>query len=198
MNLLGANPQARLVAEDSQQGKVNYFLGKDPSKWISNVPLYGRVNYKNVYPGVDLAFHGAGQQLEFDYLVSPGADASRIALSFQGADSLHTDTAGNLVLATSAGPLQLQQARSVSIEKWRAGIGGCEVRSNGQEPDHLRTWLLRSQPRIGNRPELRFTPHISAATARITPAASRWTPLGCLRSRSNRFHNYTRQIQQPQ
>ncbi len=109
MNLLGADPQARLVAEDSQQGKVNYFLGKDPSKWISNVPLYGRVNYKNVYPGVDLAFHGAGQQLEFDYLVSPGADASRIALSFQGADSLHTDNAGNLILATSAGPLQLNK-----------------------------------------------------------------------------------------
>ena len=109
MNLLGANPQARLVAEDSQQGKVNYFLGKDPSKWISNVPLYGRVNYKNVYPGVDLAFHGAGQQLEFDYLVSPGADASRIALSFQGADSLHTDNAGNLILTTSAGPLQLNK-----------------------------------------------------------------------------------------
>ena len=109
MNLLGADPQARLVAEDSQQGKVNYFLGKDPSKWISNVPLYGRVNYKNVYPGVDLAFHGAGQQLEFDYLVSPGADASRIALSFQGADSLHTDSAGNLILTTSAGPLQLNK-----------------------------------------------------------------------------------------
>ena len=109
MNLLGADPQARLVAEDSQQGKVNYFLGKDPSKWISNVPLYGRVNYKNVYPGVDLAFHGAGQQLEFDYLVSPGADASRIALGFQGADSLHTDNAGNLILATSAGPLQLNK-----------------------------------------------------------------------------------------
>jgi hypothetical protein len=109
MNLLGANPHARLVAEDSQQGKVNYFLGKDPSKWISNVPLYGRVNYKNVYPGVDLAFHGAGTQLEFDYLVNPGADASRIALSFQGADSLYTDHAGNLVLATSAGPLQLNK-----------------------------------------------------------------------------------------
>ena len=44
MNLLGANPNAQLVAEDLQQGKVNYFLGKDPSKWLSKVPLYGRVN----------------------------------------------------------------------------------------------------------------------------------------------------------
>ena len=109
MNLLGANPHAQLVAGDLQQGKVNYFLGNDPAKWISNVPLYGRVNYKNVYPGVDLAFHGAGQQLEFDYLVSPGADASRIALSFQGADSLQMDYDGNLVLTTSAGPLQLNK-----------------------------------------------------------------------------------------
>ena len=134
MNLLGANSQARLVAEDSQQGKVNYFLGKDPSKWISNVPLYGRVNYKNVYPGVDLAFHGAGQQLEFDYLVSPGADASRIALSFQGADSLHTGPRGESSPHHQRRAPATEQARSVSIEEWRAGIGGCEVRSDGQEP----------------------------------------------------------------
>lgn len=109
MNLLGANPQTQLAAEELQPGKVNYYLGNDPSKWHSNISLYGRVNYRNVYPGVDLAFHGASRQLEFDYLVSPGADASPIALSFEGAQSLHTDSTGNLLLATSAGPVELHK-----------------------------------------------------------------------------------------
>ncbi len=172
MNLLGANPQARLVAEDSQQGKVNYFLGKDPSKWISNVPLYGRVNYKNVYPGVDLAFHGAGQQLEFDYLVSPGADASRIALSFQGADSLRTDNAGNLVLATSAGPLQLNKPVAYQAKNGARELVDAKfvVTAKNQitfelgSYDHNRELVIDPTS---------FTPHISVATARIMPAASR-------------------------
>ncbi len=109
MNFLGANAHPQLIAEDLQSGKVNYFIGKDRSKWHSNIPLYGRVNYRNVYPGVDLAFHGASKQLEFDYLVSPGADPKGIALSFSGADSLRTNEAGDLILATSAGPVELHK-----------------------------------------------------------------------------------------
>lgn len=109
MNLFGANPHSQPTAEDLQPGIVNYFIGKDPSKWHSNVALYGRVNYRNVYPGVDLAFHGASQQLEFDYLVSPGADAAPIALSFEGTKDIRTDEAGDLLLATSAGPVQLHK-----------------------------------------------------------------------------------------
>ncbi len=109
MNFLGADPQSQLAADDLQSGTVNYFLGNDPSKWQSNVPLYGRVSYRKIYPGIDLAFHGASQQLEFDYVVSPGADAAAIALDFQGAESLQTDAAGNLVLATSSGSVQLNK-----------------------------------------------------------------------------------------
>jgi len=62
MNLLGANPHSQLVAADRQPGVVNYFLGNDPSKWHSNIGLYGKVNYQTIYPGIDLSFHGASQQ----------------------------------------------------------------------------------------------------------------------------------------
>ncbi|HEX8812863.1 MAG TPA: SBBP repeat-containing protein, partial [Terracidiphilus sp.] len=88
---------------------MNYFLGNDSSKWRSNISLYGRVTYRNIYPGVNLAFHGAGKDLEFDYVVSAGADASPIAVSFEGAESMRTDEAGDLILATSAGPVQLHK-----------------------------------------------------------------------------------------
>ena len=109
MNFLGANPGTQLTAEDQKAGRVNYFIGNDPAKWHSNIPLFGRVNYRDVYPGVDLAFHGAGSQLEFDYLVSPGADPEAIALGFQGAEHIDTTATGDLILTTAAGPVQLHK-----------------------------------------------------------------------------------------
>lgn len=109
MQLLGASSAVQLAAADPQAGKISYFLGNDPSKWHSNIPLFGRVSYRNLYPGVDLAFHGAGGQLEFDYLVSPGADARSIALGFQGAGKISTNAAGDLLLATAAGPVEMHR-----------------------------------------------------------------------------------------
>jgi hypothetical protein len=106
---LGASSGTQLAAENQEPGTVNYFLGNNPAKWRSNIPLYGRVNYKNIHPGVDLAFHGASQRLEFDYLVSPGADPDSIALSFEGADGMRTNDTGDLILATSAGPVELHR-----------------------------------------------------------------------------------------
>jgi hypothetical protein len=109
MNFLGGNSHPQLIAEDLQSGKVNYFIGKDRSKWHSKISLYGAVNYRNLYPGIDLKFHGASKQLEFDYLVSPGANPEAIALSFDGAENLRTNDSGDLVLTTAAGPVEFHR-----------------------------------------------------------------------------------------
>jgi hypothetical protein len=106
---LGVSAETQLTAEDLQPGKVNYFVGNNRANWRSNIPLYGRVSYKDVYPGVDIAFHGVSRRLEFDYLVSPGTDPACIALSFEGTDGMHTNAAGDLVLATTAGPVELHK-----------------------------------------------------------------------------------------
>jgi beta-propeller repeat-containing protein len=109
MNLMAPNVHPQLVADDLQPGKVNYFIGRDRSKWHSNIPLYGRVTYRGAYPGVDLAFHGSSNALEFDYLVSPGADASAIKVGLNGAQSLATNPAGDLTVSTGAGPVELHK-----------------------------------------------------------------------------------------
>jgi len=117
MNFLGANPHPTLIAEDQQSGKVNYFVGKDRSKWHSNIPLYGRVKYRNLYPGVDLAFHGASRQLEFDYVVNPGADPKTVALTLDGADAVRTNEAGDLIVTTIAGPVELHKPLAYQSQK---------------------------------------------------------------------------------
>jgi hypothetical protein len=81
LSLVGANTNAAATGENELPGKVNYFLGNDPKKWHTNVPTYAQVWYRNVYPGIDLVYHAdqAGQ-LEYDFLVAPGADPGAITL----------------------------------------------------------------------------------------------------------------------
>ena len=58
MQLVGANPQAKVSGLDELPGKSNYFVGNDPKKWRTNVPNYAKVKYEGVYPGVDLVYYG--------------------------------------------------------------------------------------------------------------------------------------------
>jgi hypothetical protein len=39
LNLLGANPNPTVTGEDIQAGTVNYFIGNDPKKWRTKVPI---------------------------------------------------------------------------------------------------------------------------------------------------------------
>ena len=103
---LGANPMARVAGLDELPGKINYFIGSDPAKWRVNVPTYAKVQYQDLYPGIDLVYYGNRQQLEYDFVLRPGADPRRITLSFQGADKLEVDTQGDLVLHTAAGTIR--------------------------------------------------------------------------------------------
>jgi hypothetical protein len=108
MDFVGGNARG-LVGQNQQAGKVNYFVGNDPAKWHSNIPLFSRVEYQGLYPGIDLAFLGESKILEFDYVVHPGADARKIALGFHGAHGLDITPDGNLMIATATGPLQLHK-----------------------------------------------------------------------------------------
>src|SRR6266849_9609432 len=85
MKLIGANPAAEIRGVEGQPGKSNYFIGRDPAKWHTNVPNYSKVSYREIYRGVDLFFYGHEQQLEYDFVISPAADLRAIRLGFAGA-----------------------------------------------------------------------------------------------------------------
>ena len=90
-------------------GRANYFIGADPSQWHSDVAQYARVSYRDAYPGVDMAFYGVQKQLEFDFIVAPGASPAAIRLGVSGANRIVTDNSGNLILASSAGDVLLHK-----------------------------------------------------------------------------------------
>src|SRR5688572_25139265 len=107
MSLAGANAEPRLTATGELPGKSNYFIGKDPAKWRTNVAHFSRVRYEAVYKGIDLEYYGNQRQLEYDFRVAPGADPDRIRLAFGGAQGIRVDEAtGDLVLETKGGELR--------------------------------------------------------------------------------------------
>jgi hypothetical protein len=80
MKLIGANTSTMVSGNGEQQGTSNYFIGNDPSQWRTNVANYSQVRYQDAYPGVDLVYYGNQQQLEYDFVVAPGADPRAITL----------------------------------------------------------------------------------------------------------------------
>jgi len=107
LQLLGANSAARVFPEAKMAGVSNYLLGGDPGQWHTNVPHYARVHYAEIYPGVDLVYYGRQRQLEYDFVLAPGADPNHIRLHVEGAQGLSLNREGELVMALPGGAIQM-------------------------------------------------------------------------------------------
>jgi hypothetical protein len=136
MTLVGANREPRVEGTEELPGKANYFIGKDPTKWRTNVPTYKKVQYHNIYPGIDLVYYGNQRQLEYDFVVHPGADPNRILLSFQGVDKLEVDALGDLVVDT--GTLTIRQRKPVIYQD-----------VNGVRQEVAGGYVLKGAQRVG-------------------------------------------------
>ncbi len=103
MDLVGGAASPEVVAHGLQAGRTNYFIGDDPTAWQTNIPSFAAVEYRDVYPGIDLRYYGNDRQLEYDFVVQPGSDPSTIALQFDGATSLAIDDQGDLKIGLNPG-----------------------------------------------------------------------------------------------
>ena len=99
MRLVGANRDAEARGVDLLPGRHHSLIGRDLARWRVDAPTYARVRSRDVYPGVDVLYYGTeDRQLEYDFVVAPGADPGVIRLAFDGVDRLRLDAAGDLVL----------------------------------------------------------------------------------------------------
>jgi hypothetical protein len=96
LEVQGSRKAVHPIAEEPLPGRVNYFIGNDPSKWRTDVETYAKVRYSSVYPGVDLVYYGTNGRLEYDFAVAPGARAASIQLAFTGAERLRVNVHGDL------------------------------------------------------------------------------------------------------
>ncbi len=123
-NFVGAKSNPEMVGVDMTDYKVNYFIGNDESKWRTDVPNYTAVRYMEIYSGIDLKYYGNNKQMEYDFIVSPGADFTQIEIQYEGAESVSVSNEGELIVTTKWGEVveqrpvvyQLQNDRRIPVE----------------------------------------------------------------------------------
>ncbi|HWD92419.1 MAG TPA: SBBP repeat-containing protein [Verrucomicrobiae bacterium] len=110
LELVGANPAAKMNGRDQMPARANYLIGNEPSKWRTGVPLFSRVQASDVYPGVQVVYYAnRSEQLEYDFQLQPGARPGEIRFRIEGADKVWVDAAGNLALKIGAHEIRQHQ-----------------------------------------------------------------------------------------
>ncbi len=119
MKVVGANPAARIESEDALPGHSNYLIGNDPAGWRRNVPHFGKVRYRGIYPGIDLVYYSKDSRLEYDFVLSPGADPNAIRLTYTGTEPPSVDAKGDLRLRLPGGTVYQRQPVAYQIVEGR-------------------------------------------------------------------------------
>jgi hypothetical protein len=109
MRLMGANKNTVLTSQNELPGKSNYLSGNKPENWRTNVPNYRSVREQGAFPGIDLVYYGTQGQLEYDFVVAPGADPGVIRFAVEGASKLSTSSDGDLLVGIAGGEVRFHK-----------------------------------------------------------------------------------------
>jgi Beta-propeller repeat len=112
LRFLDANPNAKPIAADRGAARVNYLTD---SAHHTNLPTYGRLVYRNLWPGIDMVFAGKGGKLSYAFHLRPGAKVSDIRLAYAGAKGISLGTGGAMQIHTPLGTLK--DARPQSFQR---------------------------------------------------------------------------------
>ncbi|MBC7350002.1 MAG: SBBP repeat-containing protein [Candidatus Aminicenantes bacterium] len=100
---LSLTPAGKEAAETA----VSYFNSPDSTSWKRRLASYGRLRLGRVYPGIDVELKATGGNVEKFFYLSPGARVEDISIKVEGIEALSLSDQGNLVLNSSAGPLEM-------------------------------------------------------------------------------------------
>ena len=114
IHLVGSNVKAHPIGQNELASKSNYLIGAEDN-WITNVPHYSRVEYANLYPGIDVIYRGNQERVESDVVVGPGADHKQIRFEVNGAEPLERDANGELLLRTVSGEFRLTKPTAYQV-----------------------------------------------------------------------------------
>lgn len=115
-----ADPGVRIEAHDQAIARSHYITGQSPGGWRTNIPLFSKIVYKNLYPGIDLCLYGNEGKLEYDFVVSPGRDPERIRIKVLGGEKAEVDLEGNHIITSKDGA-SLRQMKPLAYQGVGAG-----------------------------------------------------------------------------
>jgi len=93
------------AVETDLSHRVNVFTGDDPAEWFPDLPTPPTLQYRDIYPGIDMAWYSRGNLFEYVFTLWPEADVSRIRFTFDGASDVAVDELGNLVIYLECGKI---------------------------------------------------------------------------------------------
>jgi hypothetical protein len=128
----GANTDSEAVPLGETAYRISCYFGRDPGRWLPNIPTFSSVLLKDIYPEVDLKIYGRDNNVEYDWIVRPGGRVSDIRISVIGAEGTEIDASGDLVVHTRFGDIRHKRPRSrqetgdksLAVESRFVGLGG--------------------------------------------------------------------------
>ncbi|KQT11041.1 Ig-like domain-containing protein [Ramlibacter sp. Leaf400] len=127
LELVGAR-DGTAVGENLLATRSNHLVGQDASRWITDIANYGSVRYQGVWDGIDIRYYGNQDQLEYDFLLAPGADASLLQLRFHGVGDVRLDPGGDLVLKVAGTDREIRFQAPISYQEGAQGRESVESR----------------------------------------------------------------------
>ena len=127
LELIGGNSAAKWEVSGPTGDQTSYKVGRDPSRWAEQVPNYERLVRRNVYPGIDAAWHAANQRLEYDFRLAPYADPRRIRLRVKGAQRVYITREGELVISSNGRDIRQHKPviYQTAVDGSRTQVNGC-------------------------------------------------------------------------
>ncbi|MDF1672273.1 MAG: PKD domain-containing protein, partial [Vicingaceae bacterium] len=101
MNFINSNPNPTIQNKNSYSDYKNYYYGKNPNNWKSNVKSYQQILYNNIYNNIDIALYSLGSKLKYDVIINPGGNLKDVQFQYEGTDNIIVDDSGNLHIKTS-------------------------------------------------------------------------------------------------
>lgn len=139
------NKDMQIIPVDITYHKINYFRNMNTSTWRLNISTAKAVLYKDIYKSIDLKVYGNQKQVEYDWIIKPGADPGDIAFTYRNVKSSYIDGRGNLVITTGFGnlvhkkPLSRQEINQPNETGNDEYIEQVEAKRTGSYPAILQT-----------------------------------------------------------
>lgn len=128
VQLTGSQRPTRIEGLKAADVALNYLLGNDPARHVSQAPAFAEVIYHDIYPGTDLRIYTFYETLKYEFTLRPGADPAQIRLNYTGADAVSL-AGGKLAIQTSV--TAFQEKEPYSYVSW-----------NGRATDVKTSWAL--------------------------------------------------------
>ncbi|MCF8425493.1 MAG: T9SS type A sorting domain-containing protein [Bacteroidia bacterium] len=104
IEFVGSNQNMEIIEGYELPSKLNFYNEYTPTKGFENIPHFGRIIYKNIYPKIDIEFIES-PTFKYNIILHPGANLSNLKFRIKGAINLFINEGNEIEIQTSLGKI---------------------------------------------------------------------------------------------